>query len=851
MVIGHTARVSGFSQSQRSQKSHTLSLEKCGSTFVCTMVFRNFSTWGAPPTAAERPAPVVRDRYTPALDPDIETTTSKKAASQSDFLVSIGTLWGVEGKHDEPEMPSDDASQMPDDASSRASSSPRWVSNDDGDGDESTIKSLLSEDDESQGNSENQSARSEEIDNRDNMEDQSAHTDERDNQDSLTEAREVPETIEDNSILSSNFTEPRTTSGPNSWENVIDYLLSAKVWSCHDASCVPVDDARYGDAEIDVESKTSTQETTKPPSVCRSEADNDLESKSSAGMNTKPPSECKPGKVAALTKFFGHPNFWKKKSAKQGLDDFQAELKATQAGHELVDQSDSQSFSSTIKTNDSNVNPTEGREIAIDVSHPLIISPTSAVQNLPGSYGINGVSCTRMVMGDMMDNVLELKNQTINLQHHVVACGTTAIQNSGGSGAAGMQTGVSALLTREIDRVCGNPVSGFALGDRSTASSPMTGEEDLNGKVTNSKRNPEEAIVREHIKSIRSILARSMDEEDSKESRRSSGNEKTEEETQATPINEITNSLKENQGSKQVKQSQSKKDGSGSTHASKKIVISGKSKSKVSHTQVSEKGRQGCNEDESQSKASLAKVSRSRASDRSLVSRTSKRLETKRSSADLSTKSRASLTGGSRKHTKPSKSGENIARDETMAKVSDTEVNASGKSVASRFSSKRSKGNASRVEPAVEDTASAHSPEPVETTDDSDEDSVSTGTSADTYSTWSTRATTAKTMNAIKTARSKMSRRPSEQSAHTNTCEVWKEVTNTLNETMLMETASSAPSRSSRASMKSSTSKRVTPKESSEKDDVMVPEPTKKKRLRSSLGRVFSRLVPAKRRTSN
>jgi hypothetical protein len=64
------------------------------------------------------------------------------------------------------------------------------------------------------------------------------------------------------------------------------------------------------------------------------------------------------------------------------------------------------------------------------------------------------------------------------------------------------QTGVSALLAREMDRVCGNPVSGLALGNPSTASSPMTGEASLNGQVAKSKSNTEEAKVREHMKTI-------------------------------------------------------------------------------------------------------------------------------------------------------------------------------------------------------------------------------------------------------------------------------------------------------------------------------------------------------------
>jgi hypothetical protein len=156
-------------------------------------------------------------------------------------------------------------------------------------------------------------------------------------------------------------------------------------------------------AEIDLESEASTQKATKPPLY---EADNDLESKVSTNIKLKPPLECKPGKVVALTKFFGQNDFWKKKTAKQGLDDFQTELEAIPVGHDLVDQSDSHSFSSTIKTfgtdmgNNSNMNSKQERGIATDASHPLVVSTTLA-QNLPGSYRINSVSCTKMVMADI------------------------------------------------------------------------------------------------------------------------------------------------------------------------------------------------------------------------------------------------------------------------------------------------------------------------------------------------------------------------------------------------------------------------------------------------------------------
>jgi hypothetical protein len=68
-----------------------------------------------------------------------------------------------------------------------------------------------------------------------------------------------------------------------------------------------------------------------------------------------------------------------------------------------------------------------------------------------------------MVMADMMENVLELKNQTFNLQRQAVVCGKTAIQNGAGSGADAGQTGVSALRAREMDRVCGNLVLDLPL----------------------------------------------------------------------------------------------------------------------------------------------------------------------------------------------------------------------------------------------------------------------------------------------------------------------------------------------------------------------------------------------------
>jgi hypothetical protein len=250
-VVGHTPTVRFFdplgSQNLNVLESHTHThfRWKCGTTFLYAMVFGNFSTRGTTPAAerSEQPAPAVCDRYTPALDhPSIETTPSKKEASQFDVLVSIRKHWGVEGKHDEPNMPSVDAFQMPDNASSCASSSPQWVL--DNEDDESTIKSLLSEYDESLGNLEDQLARSEEIDNQDNLEDQLGHSEERDNQDDFIETRKISvtrkisETRENRSILSSNLTKSLTKSGPNSWEIIVVYLLSAKVWSCHDVSSI-------------------------------------------------------------------------------------------------------------------------------------------------------------------------------------------------------------------------------------------------------------------------------------------------------------------------------------------------------------------------------------------------------------------------------------------------------------------------------------------------------------------------------------------------------------------------------------------------------------------------------------